>query len=308
LIPTIHNADLARCTRKLVNDITITKEYIFAMDRTKRPTQKRIVEAISRGVGTGQVQNLEADDIADSIIWKDYLSINLKMRTSDVFKDGEPAEDAEDPEAEAALLKFPWHCEKGIIEDALKLNIEFNMARNLNPVKLFITGPPASGKTYYAEKIQKYYNIPRVHIKELTDDAFQQANAEEEEGTELSDLTQEIKAKVEELRDAEVARIEEEREAAGIELPEEEAEIDRLKLPIRIPDDIVYKLLQNRLNENDCRNRGYILDGFPRSYKDAQYIFLKRIPQYDEDGNQVDVEEEELEEGEEKNFDGYEVD
>lgn len=175
-------------------------------------------------------------------------------------------------------------------------------------MKLIITGPPASGKTYYAEKIQKYYNIPRVHVKELTDDAFQQANAEEEEGVELSELTQEIKTKVEELRDAELARIEEEREAAGIDPPEDEAEVDRTTLPIRIPDDLIYKLLQNRLNENDCRNRGYILDGFPRSYKDAQNIFLKRIPQFDEEGNQIDVEEEELEEGEEKNFDGYAVD
>lgn len=70
------------------------------------------------------------------------------MRTSDAFKDGEPPEDAEDPEEAAKALKFPWHCEKGIVENALMLNNEFNEVRGLHPVKIFITGPPASGKTY----------------------------------------------------------------------------------------------------------------------------------------------------------------
>jgi len=30
------------------------------------------------------------------------------------------------------------------------LNKEFNEYRKLNPVKILITGPPASGKSYYA--------------------------------------------------------------------------------------------------------------------------------------------------------------
>lgn len=121
------------------------------MDRTKRPTQKRLIKAISKGVGTGQVQYQEPDDIADSIIWKDLLSINLKMKSSIVFKDKEPAEgeDIEDP-AVAKRLKFPWHCEKGIVENARQLNLEFNEARKLTPVKIFVTGPPASGKSFYS--------------------------------------------------------------------------------------------------------------------------------------------------------------
>jgi adenylate kinase family enzyme len=37
----------------------------------------------------------------------------------------------------------------------------------------------------------------------------------------------------------------------------------------RLEDKWVYKLMQEKLLENACRNRGYILDGFPRAYKDA---------------------------------------
>lgn len=48
---------------------------------------------------------------------------------------------------------------------------------------------------------------------------------------------------------------------------------------------------------NDCRNRGYILDGYPRSYKGAQNIFLKKVLEYDENGELIEEEEEELEEG-----------
>ena len=82
---------------------------------------------------------------------KEFLMINLKMRTSDAFRDGEPPEDAgEDAEEIAKKLKFPWHCEKGIVENIRMLNEEFNDCRGLHPVKIFLTGPPASGKTHYA--------------------------------------------------------------------------------------------------------------------------------------------------------------
>jgi len=53
--------------------------------------------------------------------------------------------------------------------------------RGLNPVKIFVTGPPASGKTFYSEKIQHYYNIPRVHVGQLTAEVIRMADLEEEE-------------------------------------------------------------------------------------------------------------------------------
>jgi adenylate kinase len=87
------------------------------------------------------------------------------MKTSDVFKDYEAPEEAELDDAAQEALKFPWHCKKGIIDNTKLLNEEFNKVRKLNPVKLFITGPPASGKTFYSDKITSYYNIPRIHVK-----------------------------------------------------------------------------------------------------------------------------------------------
>jgi SpoVK/Ycf46/Vps4 family AAA+-type ATPase len=108
----------------------------------------------------------------------DRFSINLKMKASDAFKDGEltpeQEETLEEEEKEAMIksLKFPWHCEKGIIGNMPKLNEEFNRFRGLNPVKIFISGPPASGKTFYAEKLAKYYNIQHLNVKQLSDEAL----------------------------------------------------------------------------------------------------------------------------------------
>jgi len=146
------------------------------------------------------------------------------------------------------------------------LNTEFNTFRGLNPVKIFITGPPASGKSHYAKILAKYYNIPHVQVGELIAKAYELAAIEEDDGGDGEDtLVADIKAAIEELRDAEVARIEEERP----ETDEDPEEIDRESVSIRLPDSLLYRLLKIRLNENACINRGYILDGYPRTFTDA---------------------------------------
>ena len=72
-----------------------------------------------------------------------------------------------------------------------------------------------------------------------------------------------------------------------------------------MPDDLLYEVLKLKLAENDCRNRGYILDGYPRVYRGAQSSFLKKVIQYDENGDPVEEEEEELPEGELPGFDNH---
>jgi len=85
---------------------------------------------------------------------------------------------------------------------------------------------------------------------------------------------------------------------------EEWPEIDETTLTVRLPSKILYKLLKDKLKENACRNRGYILDGFPRCYDDANQIFLEPVPTYDEEGELEPYEEPEIDEeaGEKKDF------
>ena len=51
-VPTIHVIDLSRLVRKIVHKLPDQK-YVFAVDWTKKPTQKWLVTAISKGIGTG---------------------------------------------------------------------------------------------------------------------------------------------------------------------------------------------------------------------------------------------------------------
>ena len=53
-IPTVHTADLVTYIEKIVEK-TPNLPYIFAIDHNPKPTQRKIVEAISKGIGTGFV-------------------------------------------------------------------------------------------------------------------------------------------------------------------------------------------------------------------------------------------------------------
>lgn len=64
------------------------------------------MQAISKGMGTNQIASAPKEAIPDSQ-WKDFLTINLKMKASDTFKDGqlspEEEENLEEEEQEALV-------------------------------------------------------------------------------------------------------------------------------------------------------------------------------------------------------------
>jgi len=69
--------------------------------------------------------------------WVELLSLDLNIKTSPEFLDGSE-----------------WHCIDGITPETMKmLNEEFNHFRGLFPLKVFIGGPPVSGKTHFATKL-----------------------------------------------------------------------------------------------------------------------------------------------------------
>jgi adenylate kinase len=60
------------------------------------------------------------------------------------------------------------------------------------------------------------------------------------------------------------------------------------------------------LNDNDCQNRGFVLDGFPRTYEDAKGVFYhtlakkekKKVEKAEGEGEEEQPPEEEVEEEE----------
>lgn len=109
-------------------------------------------------------------------------------------------------------------------------------------------------------RLAKYYNIPHITSIDLEKEAKELKN----------DLGQEIQKKREEDIEKERARVD--------ELPNKiKKTIDLSKYDPPIPDEFLFKVLQLTLTSNVCRNRGYVLDDYPKNYKFAQYTFLSNV-------------------------------
>ena len=61
---------------------------------------------------------------------------------------------------------------------------------------------------------------------------------------------------------------------------------------------MVCEMVRWRLFRNDCQNRGYVLDGFPRNFNQANKVFVVTPPMpkpvINEDGEEEPIDEEVL--------------
>lgn len=141
------------------------------------------------------------------------------------------------------------------------LNEEFNRFRGLFPLKVFFTGPPASGKTHFAQRLSEAYGVPHIKIADLISVAVKQTNQ----------FGDEIRAKIEELKDVAVADYEKTRNK------KKDPELDRNTIKVRLPDEILYKIIKLHMDTAACKNKGYIIDGYPRTFNDARSIFAEKV-------------------------------
>lgn len=37
-------------------------------------------------------------------------------------------------------------------------------------MKIFITGPPSSGKSFYGKQLAEHYNVPHIHVGKMLED------------------------------------------------------------------------------------------------------------------------------------------
>jgi adenylate kinase len=167
-IPTVHVVDLVRLVKKIY-EAKPDKKYLFCIDNTDDRRQKALIQAISSGIGTGKVESKEYQvdeivrfaarlELADKP--NSTLSIDLNLRPSSLMVMPEGVEDAEP-------VDFPWHCEKGLAANIDKVKQEFCKINNLLPIKIFVNGPPLSGKSYFGDKLAEHYNIPHICLKTL---------------------------------------------------------------------------------------------------------------------------------------------
>ena len=262
IIPTIHVKDLSNIIKR-ISFVRPPHYYSFAVDKSVNQTQISLIKSISEGISTGEVNHIELDDVLYED-WSEFLSLNIRINPSSIFEELY----MEVPELEDSN-EFPWHWPTGIRDNVDRIIHEFTKFRGFNPMRIYLNGPPASGKTHYAKKLSEMYGIP--HIK-MADISKLSSTLEGPIGEEVRKF---INTKKDEVM--------EEHEKAKKKGPE----LNRDDIVVRLPDKYIYKLAKIRLSENQCRNRGFILDGFPKSYIDWYHLFYQKKKKFDEYGNEI---------------------
>lgn len=171
------------------------------------------------------------------------------------------------PCAALELPSFAWWCRDGITANIGKLASEFCKWRNLRPIKTIVVGPPGAGAQTLGAMIAKRYlheDPPHFTFERILQDAMQGDTA----------FARKLRRKVEKLA----------KKPPGTKLP--------LKLRT--------KLIKSRLLSNVCRYRGYVLEGYPTCYEEAEALFMELVPV---DGEEEKVEEEEEQGGDDENDD-----
>ena len=299
--------------------------------------------------------------------------LNLKVTPSSLFIPPEnPAAAAAGGEEEEGgeageVIEMNWHCKAGMAANINLVKEEFAKARGLRPVKIFITGPPCSGKTFFGQQLGEHYNVPHIHMEKLLSDLaswdqekeenFHKRQAEREKL--IAKIKAERAAEKERLRKAKEEELKRKRELANEEEGEEGAEdkegeeenppaegegeggageagerpmsqpeqeepinvtvegdsdedfaVIEIKEKVkaflaeggesRIPAHLINEAVRWRLNRNDCQNRGYVLDGYPKNAQSASEVFIitptkpvKQAVAEGEEGEEPPAEEEE---------------
>lgn len=170
-------------------------------------------------------------------------------------------------------MHIKWAAETGIVENIDHIIKEYKQIRNLFPIRLFITGPPASGKTTVVEQLCQHFKLHHIQIKDVLEEAIDKrqkyismheaATEEEAEEDEYEDP-----GKIDEYRELLEAINESKEQNSG-----------------HIEDQYVIRFFREKLLSKPCQNQGFILDGFPKTLEQAKELFASGDDDVgDEDG------------------------
>ncbi|KER27480.1 hypothetical protein T265_05508 [Opisthorchis viverrini] len=283
IVPTIHVKDLAHIIQMVV-EFRPKKHYVIAKDESQN-TLQQIVKAIARSMTTGKLTNIPVEeaflngDFSQNHL--DHLLVNIRMEAGLV---GE-------------LARFRWHCENGIVENIKQIVREFKLARKLVPIRLCILGPPASGKTTLAKRLCEYYKLHHVHIKDVVESSI----AALKRRSEMAAIAAAAAASQPSKPRSPKLAVPEGAEEEGYALADTEL-LDAVLQNMeenngRLTNDYISDFFRRKLHSKACENQGYIIDGYPKSRKQAEALFSGVTSFTDEDeeaeeGNEVEEGEE----------------
>ncbi|XP_004416548.1 PREDICTED: adenylate kinase 7 [Odobenus rosmarus divergens] len=255
VIPAIHVLDLAGVIQNIIDHVP-KLHYLVAVDESVH-TLEDLVKCISKNTGPGKIQKIPKEnafltkDLTQECL--DHLLVNLRMEALFVKEN----------------FNIRWVAQTGFVENINNILKEYKQSRGLLPIKICILGPPAVGKSSIAEALSKHYKLHHIKLKDVISEAIAKLEAivtlkdegEEEEEGEQGEEEENVED-AQELLDGIKESME---QNAG-----------------RLEDQYIIRFIKEKVKSMPCRNQGYILDGFPKTYDQAKDLF-----------NQEDEEEEE---------------
>ncbi|XP_063452186.1 adenylate kinase 7 isoform X3 [Pan paniscus] len=246
VIPTIHVLDLAGVIQNVIDHVP-KPHYLVAVDESVH-TLEDIVKCISKNTGPGKIQKIPREnayltkDLTQDCL--DHLLVNLRMEALFVKEN----------------FNIRWAAQTGFVENINTILKEYKQSRGLMPIKICILGPPAVGKSSIAEELAKYYKLHHIQLKDVISEAIAKLEAivapnNVGEGDE---------------------EVEEEEEEENVEDAQEL--LDGIKESMeqnagQLDDQYIIRFMKEKLKSMPCRNQGYILDGFPKTYDQAKDLF-----------------------------------
>lgn len=240
VVPTIHIKDLAAVIQNIA-DSRPKVRYLIAKDDTQT-TLEEIVKAISDKLGKGKVKNITKEEalLSKDIEQSDFDQLLVNLRMDAVFV--------------KENMRIMWVSEAGMVENIDQIIKEYKDSRKLQPLRICILGPPASGKTTVCQKLCEFYKLHHIKIKDVIEEAIEElqtlsrrADSEDQEDDDgKAQDAQELLNEIEQSKNQETGKIE---------------------------DPHVIKFFRDKLHSKPCQNQGFILDGFPKTIEQANELF-----------------------------------
>ena len=260
-LPMIHVDDLSSIVMQ-VGTAHPANRYFVAVDSNNETTLQMVVETVSKSLGTKESRLVDREDAlleeSLSLFDVDLLTTSLRFEAAAINE-----------------FEFEWVAKDGFVATIEKIIGEFKETRGLTPLRVFVGGPPGSGKSYWAQKLSRHYKIPVIALGAVIAEVNgflpppKKAPVEGEEPAEEEEPEPAGDEEEEEHPALTIAKEAKEQ----LETPPEEGE-ENPRPAGRYSDDILIKMLKWKLSTRPCTNQGWILDGFPKTVDQAKALCL----------------------------------
>lgn len=121
-------------------------------------THELVSQAISKVLTTGKVKKIEMEEafLLPEITQQIYDVMTINLNIDPVY----------------ITDRISWHFGAPFPDNINLIVKEYKTTRNLNPIRIIVLGPPASGKTRVARYLVDHYDIHYIHVKSLIENTI----------------------------------------------------------------------------------------------------------------------------------------